>query len=121
MITPIHPRKKSERFPDFNEEDLFKCPHCSIWFPRWHYEEIDKPCHNCYDYKNKKLYRDTKIEDLTTFYCGKCHHKHYIANFNHRKYAIEPGTDTRTKIKCDLCEKEYKNKSSLMRHKQTNH
>ena len=50
MIIPIHPRKKSERFPDIDFEDLFKCPNCSIWFPRWRYEEIDKPCSNCYNY-----------------------------------------------------------------------
>ena len=121
MITPIHPRKKSEKFPDIDFEDLFKRPNCSIWFPRWRYEEIDKPCSNCYNYEKKKLYKDAKIEDLTTFYCGKCHHNHYITNFYHHKYKILPSQDIRTKIKCDLCEKEYLNKSSLIRHKQKNH
>ena len=48
--SPIHDRKPSYSWPDIKEEDLFQCPNCNEWFPRWYYNTIYSNCSNCDDF-----------------------------------------------------------------------
>ena len=59
--SPIHNRKPSYSWPNIKEEDLFQCPNCNDWVPRWYYKTINSNCSNCDEYYSIDDYIVTQI------------------------------------------------------------
>ena len=121
--SPIHNRKPCEGWPDIREEDIFQCPACKEWHKRWDYKTIYSKCDDCYEFGTKNIIKDNMDLPDAAYYCGKCHTMHYASHkfYIHYKYKMDRINDIRKKIKCNMCNKEYLNKSSLNRHMSSHH